>query len=95
VRDEISQFEEYDVRPLGVNPASVQSHASYAAKLRLPFPLLSDPELAVARAYGAVKPDGDKVARSVCLIDYDGTILFSQSGAPGAALVLEPLRSSS
>jgi len=94
VRDEISQYEEYDIRPFGVNPASVQGHASYAAKLRLPFPLLSDPDLDIAGAFGALRPDGHKIARSVCLIDYDGTILFSQSGAPGADLVLLPLRSS-
>jgi peroxiredoxin Q/BCP len=93
VRDEISQYEEYDIRPFGVNPAPVEGHASYASKLRLPFPLLSDPDLAIAGAYGALRPDGRKIARSVCLIDYDGTILFSQSGSPGAAIVLEPLMS--
>jgi peroxiredoxin Q/BCP len=90
----MSRFQEYDVRPFGVNPASVEGHAAYAAKLRLPFPLLSDPDLAIAEAYGALKPDSRKIARSVCLIDYDGTIVFSQSGAPGAELVLEPLTSS-
>jgi peroxiredoxin len=93
VRDEISQYEEYDIRPFGVNPASIEDHAAYAAKLRLPFPLFSDRDLAITEAYGALQPDGHKIARSVCLIDYDGTILFSQSGAPGADLVLEPLRS--
>jgi peroxiredoxin len=93
VRDEISQYQEYDVRPFGVNPASVDAHASYAAKLRLPFGLLSDPDLIITEAYGALKPGTRSTARSVCLIDYDGTILFSQSGAPGADLILEPLRS--
>ena len=94
MRDEISQYQKCKVRPFGVNPASVEDHAAYAAKLRLPFPLLSDPDLAIAEAYGALKPDSRKIARSVCLIDYDGTILFSQSGAPGADLILEPLRAS-
>ncbi len=89
----MSQYEEYDIRPFGVNPASVEGHAAYAARLRLPFPLLSDRDLSIAEAYGALRPDSRKIARSVCLIDYDGTILFSQAGAPGADLVLEPLRS--
>jgi len=93
VRDEISRYHEFDIRPFGVNPASVQGHAAYAAKLRLPFSLLSDPDLAITGAFGALRADGHKVARSVCLIDYDGTILFSQSGAPGSDLILEPLRS--
>jgi len=94
VRDEIRQYQGQDVRPFGVNPASVEAHAGYAAKLRLPFPLLTDPDLAIAEAYAALKPDSRKIARTVYLIDYDGTILFSQSGAPGADLILEPLRSS-
>jgi peroxiredoxin Q/BCP len=75
-----------------VNPAPVEAHAGYAAKLRLPFALLSDPDLTIAEAYGALKPDSRKIARSVYLLDRDGTILFSQSGAPGADLILEPLR---
>lgn len=93
MRDEIDQYEEFDIRPFGVNPASVEDHTAYAAKLRLPFPLLSDADLAIAGAYGALRPDGHAIMRSVCLVDYDGTILFSQSGAPGADIVLDPLRS--
>jgi hypothetical protein len=27
----------------------------------------------------------------VCLIDRDGTVLYTQSGAPGAAIILESL----
>lgn len=93
MRDEISQYQRFDIRPFGVNPAPIDAHVSYAAKLRLPFPLLSDPGLAIAEAYGALKPESRKIARSVCLIDQDGTILFSQSGAPAADLILEALKS--
>jgi peroxiredoxin Q/BCP len=91
VRDEIQRFRERDVRPFGVNPASVQSHASYAAKLKLPFPLLSDAGLSISRAYDTLKPNGAGIARSVCLIDRDGTVLYTQAGAPGAEIVLESL----
>jgi peroxiredoxin Q/BCP len=92
VRDDLPIYERERVRPFGVNPASAESHTGYAERLRLPFPLLSDPDLAVARAYGAVRPDGLTIARSVVLIDRDGTILYSQAGAPGAEIVLEALR---
>jgi len=92
VRDEIGQYRDHEIQPVGINPASVGSHADYAARLRLPFPLLSDPELAVSRAYGALRPDGREIARSVCLVDRDGTIRYSQAGAPGAEIVLESLR---
>jgi peroxiredoxin len=93
VRDEIEAYLEQDTRPFGVNPASVQSHAAYAARLGLPFPLLADSGLRISGAYGTLKPDGSGIARSVCLIDRDGRVLYSQAGAPGAAVVLEGLRS--
>jgi peroxiredoxin Q/BCP len=93
VRDEIQSYSSHDIRPFGVNPASVQSHRAYAAKLRLPFPLLSDPGLEISRAYGSLKPDGTGIARSVCLIDRDGLVLYSQAGAPGADIVLESVPS--
>jgi peroxiredoxin Q/BCP len=91
VRDEIQIYTDHDIRPFGVNPASIQSHAAYAAKLRLPFPLLADPGLEISRAYGALKPDGEGIARSVCLIERDGKVLYSQAGAPGAGIILESL----
>jgi peroxiredoxin Q/BCP len=91
VRDEIQTYTDHQIRPFGVNPATAESHASYAAKLGLPFPLLSDPNLDVSRAYGTLKPDGRGIARSVCLIDQDGRVRYSQAGAPGAEVVLEGL----
>ena len=91
MRDEIESYTKNDIRPFGVNPASVESHTAYAAKLGLPFPLLSDQGLEISRAYGTLKPDGKGIARSVCLIDRDGLVLYSQAGAPGASIVLESL----
>jgi len=93
VRDEIQAYTERNIRPSGVNPASVERHAAYAAKLGLPFPLLSDPDNAISRAYGSLKPLIPGIARSVCLIDRDGTVLYTQAGAPGAAIILESLGS--
>jgi peroxiredoxin len=89
VRDEIERYRRCQVRPFGVNPASVERHADYAGRLKLPFPLLSDAGLRISRAYGAVRPQGDGIARSVVLVDRDGTVLYSRSGAPGAELSLE------
>lgn len=84
-------YTDHDIRPFGVNPASPKSHAAYAASLELPFPLLSDRGLEISRAYQTLKPDGSGIARSVCLIDRDGRVLYSQAGAPGAGIVLESL----
>jgi peroxiredoxin len=92
VRDDLPQYRKHRIRPFGINPAAPEEHAAYAARLGLPFPLLSDPGLTIARAYGAVRPDGESVARTVVLVDEDGTIVYRQAGAPGAAIVLESLR---
>ena len=93
MRDEIQTYRKHQIRPFGVNPAAAQSHATYAAKLNLPFPLLSDPDLRISGVYGALKPDGRGIARSVCLVDRDGRVLYSQAGAPGADVVLEHVKS--
>jgi peroxiredoxin len=92
VRDELPEYQRQGIRPFGVNPAPATSHADYARRLGLPFPLLSDAGLAIARAYGALRPDGAAIARSVVLIERDGMVAYSQAGAPGAAIVLDALR---
>jgi peroxiredoxin Q/BCP len=82
VRDEMAKFQNAGIQPFGVNPASVESHASYVRKLRFTFPLLSDPERAIARAYHALKDDAKGVQRSVYVVQRDGTIAFAERGAP-------------
>ena len=82
MRDEIETFRKNSVQPLGVNPAGADSHASYARKLGLPFPLLSDADRGLAAAYHALKPDGRGVQRTVYGIRKDGTVAFAARGAP-------------
>jgi peroxiredoxin Q/BCP len=87
VRDEIERFRQAGVQPLGVNPASVEAHARYAAKMGFGFPLLSDADRAIARAYGALKPDGKGIQRTVYVVGRDGRIAFAARGAPPPAEV--------
>lgn len=91
MRDEIEQYRHAAVRPFGVNPASPDKHAAYAARLHLPFPLLADPDAAIARRYHAARPWGIGVARTVYLVGRDGRILYGARGAPGAEISLVPL----
>ncbi len=90
MRDEIEQYRQKQVQPFGINPATPEQHAAYADKLGLPFPLLSDPGLTIARAYGAANMLR-MISRSVVLVDRDGTVLFSSPGSPGADISLEKL----
>ena len=82
MRDEIAKFQTAKMQPLGVNPASIESHQSYVEKFRFNFPLLSDPERAIAGAYHALKDDGRGIQRTVYVIGSDGTVRFAQRGAP-------------
>lgn len=79
------------MRPFGVNPAPADRHAEYAERLQLPFTLLSDPDLDLSRAYGAVHPGAASISRTVVLVEQGGIVRFAQPGAPGADLVLDAL----
>jgi peroxiredoxin len=92
VRDEIETYRAANVRPFGVNFAGVDSHLKYANKLKLPFPLLSDPTRNAIAAFGALKPDGKKIQRTVVLVKQDGTVEFAARGAPGPDQSLATLR---
>lgn len=85
-------FRTNGVQPLGVNPADVEAHDKYARKLGLPFPLLSDPDRALATAYRALKPDGRGIQRTVYAIRSDGTVAFAARGAPLPDDVVAPFR---
>jgi peroxiredoxin len=54
----------------------VESHQRFAEREgSFPFPLLSDPDLTVARLYEVVSEDGRKARRAVFVIDQNGDIL--------------------
>ena len=91
MRDEIESFRKQGVQPVGVNPASADSHARYTAKMKFPFPLLSDPDRAIARQYGALKPDGKGIQRTVVGVAADGRVAYAVRGAPPVAEILGAL----
>lgn len=79
-RDATPDLRTLDAVVLGVSPDTPESHAAFRAKHRLPFTLLSDPDHAVAEAYGAWRMKtlyGRRFAglvRSTFLIDAAGRI---------------------
>jgi peroxiredoxin Q/BCP len=78
----MTKFKQAGIQPLGVNPAGVDSHRSYVEKMGFNFPLVSDPERAIVRAYAALKEDGKGIQRTVYVIGRDGTVRFAQRGTP-------------
>jgi len=82
VRDAIDAFRALDTEPFGVNQADAASHLEFINEQILPFDLLVDEGLHVARAYDALRPDADRINRTVVVVGKDGRILFHAHGAP-------------
>ena len=80
-RDLMPQFREKGAVVLGVSRDSVASHKKFESAHGLPFPLLSDPELSVIRAYDVWKEKKNYgkvtmgVVRTTYLIDEAGIIV--------------------
>jgi peroxiredoxin Q/BCP len=79
-RDAFSQFKKRGIEVLGVSVDSEASHKKFAAKYKLPFTLLADPDHSIADTYGVY---GEKkfmgrtymgVKRITFLIDEKGKI---------------------
>jgi peroxiredoxin Q/BCP len=87
VSDSIASIRRNDIEPLGVNPGSAESHQQFREKISLPFELLVDEDMEVAKAYGAVKDDATGISRSVVVVGKNGTVVFSSAGAPAWPLV--------
>ncbi len=64
-----------DVVVLGVNSDSLETHRRFAASLGLPFRLLSDPGLEVAKKYGSAG-DGGRPRRTVFVVGPDGRVKY-------------------
>jgi peroxiredoxin Q/BCP len=74
----------------GVNPASAESHARFAARLALPFPLLVDEGGRVARAWRAGL--WRIVRRTVYVVTPEGRIGAAWRGEPPVEHILSALR---
>lgn len=99
-RDTQARLKKTGAVVLGVSPDSVESHGRFREKYKLNFPLLADPDKAVAKKYGAF---GEKVLygkrvtgmiRSTFVIGPDGVVrkVFPKVRVDGhAEKVLEAL----
>ncbi|MBT8135792.1 MAG: peroxiredoxin [Gammaproteobacteria bacterium] len=75
-RDDIFKFRKMGVSILGVSVDDVKSHAEFAEKYSLPFPLLADTDMTTTRAYGVLRNYGllKLSSRQTFVIDPDGRI---------------------
>jgi len=75
-RDDLPKLRALGVQILGVSIDDTASHARFADKFHLPFPLLADTDGAVARSYGSLTAFGPIrfAKRHTFVIDPDGRI---------------------
>lgn len=75
-RDDVAKLRQAGADVLGVSLDDVKSHADFAAKYHVPFPLLSDADSTTAQAYGVLASKiGFKYARrTTFLIDPNGKV---------------------
>jgi len=101
-RDLRSLFHEHGAEILGVSTDSVKSHKKFQQKYQLTFPLLADPDHAVADQYGVWQQkrfmgrEHMGIARTTFVIDKNGTIkaVFPNVKVEGHAdKVLDALKS--
>ena len=71
-QDDLGRFAEFDAMVLGISPQNLDSHERFAARRGLTFPLLADPDRAIARLYDVNGPLGIK--RAVFVIDTEGVV---------------------
>lgn len=96
-RDHLKDFEALGFAVVGVSRDSVKSHCGFKEKQALNFPLLSDKEETLCRAYGVMKEKmmyGRKcfgIERSTFVIGKDGVVVHALRGVKAKAHVEELL----
>jgi len=81
IRDSYQIFQNKGIKVFGSSGGSAKSHQRFIDKYNLPFPLLMDENLELAKKFGAYKR-GNRVSRITFLIDENGRIegIFGGTG---------------
>lgn len=96
-------MEEYQKQGIQIVAISVdppEESLELAKKKKIPFPLLSDPQMRVISAYGVAEAEAELAVPSVFLVSQKGVILWqhigeSISNRPTSKKLLEVIQSSS
>ncbi len=76
-RDDFELIGELGAAFVAISADSTESQRAFTATQGFPFPLLSDPALAAARAFGVVDETGKRSIRALFVADADGVIVAS------------------
>ncbi len=78
----LDQFTNLGAQVLAISAQDIASHERFSGKYGFAFPLLADPDKAVAGAYGTLGPIGFP-RRSVFIVDGDGVIRYAHRAIAG------------
>ncbi len=73
-RDKLQSITALWTEVIGVSVDAVDSHKKFAEKNSLNFPLVSDHEKRISKAYGVLSEDGSYAERTTFIIDREGRI---------------------
>jgi peroxiredoxin Q/BCP len=62
---------------VAISSDGLESHTDFARKLGIPFPLASDPDLAVARAFGVADEESRRARRAIFVVDREGRLVHA------------------
>jgi thioredoxin-dependent peroxiredoxin len=74
-RDLAGEFAEVGAQRIGIGADKAEKQARFDEKHSLGFPLLSDPDKAIATVFGVKRPGPLMNKRSTFVVDTDGTVL--------------------
>ncbi len=77
-QDDYPNLKALGAQVVGISVDGLESHRRFVEKAGVPFPLASDPDLAVTRLYGVAGEDGKRARRAVFVIGQDGVVLHAQ-----------------
>ncbi len=73
-RDNLQPIRDMGAEIVGVSLDSIQSHDKFAKKYSLTFPLISDKDKRIAKAYGVLRDIGVSTNRVTFIIDTNGKV---------------------
>lgn len=75
---EVEAFRKEGAVILGISPDNVETHAAWVKELGgIAYPLLSDPDCSLSRAYGVLDPKENVPLRVTFIIDPEGVIAYT------------------
>lgn len=82
LQENLSRFKALETEVLGISVDSRHSSTAFAEHLKLEFPLLSDFDKRVTRAYGVLR-EGGFAERALFVVDRNGRIAYAHVNAIG------------